>query len=347
MKKSMKCIYVIRMLSRRRLILAITIGLIIFFFYVLRFESKSRTGVARKQKARPKEINLEELKNLTIKRHEVIGASNKQGEDFGFLMPKERFVVPNIAHFIWFTCHTFRFENLISLLSVHRIMRADKIYFHTDCEPDGKLWQEARQLIPTLIVAHRTRPSVIFDKKLNPMWPEHSADIARLEILMETGGVFLDTDVIVVAPLEPLRYYDYVAGRSSDGYLSNGIILATKDSEFLRRFYKSYVEYENDCWDCNSVTKHHDLAVQNSALIHVEPTSLNTPSPDQWEQALLGKFDWKHDHFTIHVWFRKFRDGGKRKFTFTPQNIKLLDTSFGEMCRYIYFGNPDLVKPGF
>ncbi|XP_077868247.1 uncharacterized protein LOC144358428 [Saccoglossus kowalevskii] len=288
------------------------------------------------------EISVRNPCKVSLLRRNVTGDSTKQGALYGNLKPHDKMVVPNIAHFIWFTCHKFRFENLISILSVHRSMRPERILFHTDCEPDNKWWFQAKQLIPVLEVINRTAPTTVFNHTLNPKWPEHSADIARLQILIEMGSVYFDTDVIVLAPLEPLRHYDYVAAKPSQDVVSNGIIFAEKNSRFLRYFYNSYKNYIKSCWGCSSVRMQNKLAKSHWDLLHIEPTSLIGPPWNQWQKILLEKYDWQDERFSIHVFLRKYRRRNL-DYDFTAENIRYLNTTFGEMCRYIYYGSPALI----
>ncbi|XP_077991636.1 uncharacterized protein LOC144445868 [Glandiceps talaboti] len=294
--------------------------------------------------SRPKTWSYLLSSNTTITIHDEMGDSNRQGQQFGFLKPHNNFVVPNIAHIIWFTCHPFQFENLVSILSIHRIMRPEKILFHTDCEPVDRWWQQAKDEISTLEVHNMTRPMTVFDKKLNPKWPEHSADVARLQILMEWGGVYFDTDIFVLAPLEPLRYYDYVVGRPSKNVLNNGVILASKKSKFLDIFYQSYKQYHATCYSCDSVLNHHSLAMRNINLVHIEPNSMIKPPYTEWKSLFLKHYNWKEGHFTIHVWLKMFRQHGNESVIFNDENIKTEDTTFGEMCRYIYYGSLDPIS---
>ncbi|XP_077985186.1 uncharacterized protein LOC144439827 [Glandiceps talaboti] len=273
----------------------------------------------------------------------VTGSSKKQGKGFGFLQPHDHFVVPNIAHSIFFTCHPFVFENLISMLGAHRIMKADKILFHTDCQPEGEWWQEAKDLIPTLIIHNMTMPTEVFGTNLSTNWPEHAADVVRLQILMQWGGVYFDLDTFVLASLDPLRYYDYVVGRSSDNTLANGIILANKNATFLKIFYNSYKNYNSSCWACSSVIKHNELAKEYTHLLHIEPDSMIKPNYVKYKEIFNGNYNWWEEHFTVHVYMRLYWSANRNAPPFTKENIKTLDNAFGEMCRYIYYGSPALI----
>ncbi|XP_077862212.1 uncharacterized protein LOC144343668 [Saccoglossus kowalevskii] len=284
--------------------------------------------------ADPKEVHKANLLRAiaveNITRHVVVDNLEKQEDGYGFLKPHDVAVIPNIAHFGWFSCSNFRFENLISILSVHRIMRAERILFHTDCEPHGEWWNQAKRLVPVLEIVQTTPPTEVFGKTLNPNWPEHAVEVARLRILMDIGGVFMDRNTFIVSSLDPLRYYDYVFARSGLNS-SNGVILATDKSDFLSIYFESYQNYDEGCRNCIFNTRN-ELSKQFSELIHVESTTVVTHSQ---------KFAWK-ESFLIDV--QENRKHVKKKEEFTSQNIKKLDSAFGEICRYVYYGSEQLAN---
>ena len=59
--------------------------------------------------------------------------------------------------------------------------------------------------------------------------------MAKLEVLMEYGGIYLDYDVIMVRPMNELRQYDFTIGKCSwSNKFVAGIVIGTKDFKFLR-----------------------------------------------------------------------------------------------------------------
>lgn len=64
----------------------------------------------------------------------------------------------------------------------------------------------------SLTIVHREPPTHIHGQKLANM--HHRGDIAKIEVLVEYGGIYLDYDVIVVNNLNPLRRYDVTLGKS-------------------------------------------------------------------------------------------------------------------------------------
>ena len=70
----------------------------------------------------------------------------------------------------------------------------------------------------------------------------HRADVLRLQLLIEHGGVYLDLDFLVLKPLSPLLHgpKDFVIGRegaTSDGGfhgLCNAVLLAKPNASFAK-----------------------------------------------------------------------------------------------------------------
>lgn len=122
--------------------------------------------------------------------------------------------VPNIVHYIWHSAKPapLRFDHMIGVLSSHKTIRPDVIYFHTSNEPTGPYWQALKQL-PGLKVVQRAPPTHVFGEKLpEPFYYTSHSNVDRLLVLMEYGGIYLDLDVIVTSSFDELRRHAYVIG---------------------------------------------------------------------------------------------------------------------------------------
>lgn len=68
------------------------------------------------------------------------------------------------------------------------------------------------------------------------------ADFVRALLLARYGGLWIDSDCLVMRPLDAviraLADYDFVAHRERSGFFSNGFIGARPDSEIASAFYK-------------------------------------------------------------------------------------------------------------
>ena len=58
---------------------------------------------------------------------------------------------------------------------------------------------------------HRDPPVRIHGQHISHVY--HQGDVAKIEILLEYGGIYLDYDVIVVNSLDPVRRYDATLGK--------------------------------------------------------------------------------------------------------------------------------------
>ena len=83
----------------------------------------------------------------------------------------------------------------------------------------------------------------MFGKAINIV--EHKSDVARLVILLEVGGIYMDDDIILLKPMDPLMENEMVLGEENYDALANSIILANKDSWFLQKWFLEY-RYFND-----------------------------------------------------------------------------------------------------
>ena len=133
-------------------------------------------------------------------------------------MDGSEFVVPNIAHFTWYTQlpKEFLFHHLLSILSVYRMMKAEKIYFHCNFQPVGKYWDEARSKVPNLIIKGVDPPKSLFGVDLKARVNDATdSDADRLRILQEYGGLYIDLDVLILRSLDPLRRFPTTLGKLS------------------------------------------------------------------------------------------------------------------------------------
>lgn len=149
-----------------------------------------------------KEENMDDNRN---------GLISPDGRITSLLKKSEKFLVPNIVHFVWFSFdERLKFHQMISIRSAYLFIKPDMIILHCDNEPTGYWWKYVKNLIKTLIIRKITPPKIVLGKRLVKV--EHQSDIARIQILQQYGGIYLDFDVIVLKSFDDLRYYNYTMG---------------------------------------------------------------------------------------------------------------------------------------
>ena len=154
------------------------------------------------------------------------------------------------------------------------------------------------------------------------------------------GGIYLDTDVLILKSFDPLRKYNLVLGRATKTTIANGIMIARKGALFLRLWLENYRNYNRDIFGGNSVVFSNLLQKLYPHLVYVELDSLLGPTYRQLEYmyGINNKFfDWSKS-LSIHIFGEnQYRVPG------TPEQLKGFNSTLGQVMRYIYFGSPNLL----
>ncbi|MBN1223736.1 MAG: hypothetical protein JXB23_10830 [Candidatus Aminicenantes bacterium] len=170
-------------------------------------------------------------------------------------------MIPNAIHFIFgmkrnFGGRPFSLAHYIAVKSALVVNKPDKVYFYCAYEPRGKWWEKTKKYVEVIKLRP---PRRIFGKRLKIY--AHRADVLRLQILLEKGGIYLDMDTICVKSLGDLMENRVVLGiqgkpPQTEG-LCNAVILSQKDTEFLRIWLSSFRSMRSQghdkYWDEQSV----------------------------------------------------------------------------------------------
>ena len=89
-------------------------------------------------------------------------------------------------------------------MTLHAQIRPERLLFHHVYEPRGEWWDKAK---PLLSLRRVTPPTSIFGQTVRKF--QHQADVVRLELLLQFGGVYLDLDVLLLR--SRLRVHAHVA----------------------------------------------------------------------------------------------------------------------------------------
>ena len=256
------------------------------------------------------------------------------------------FKIPNLVHYVWFSCHEYRISDYLCMLSSLRYQKPEFILVHGDCEPKGKYWELFKQAAGNkLKMIKKTPPDKVFGNKITAI--EHKSDVARMQILLQIGGMYFDTDTMVLKSLDDLRRdNDIVLGKATPDSLANGGILANKNSWFLKKWFQEYQSFIATNgpspgageWGKNSVQVPFVLWKLFPDKIKVIEIYMFRPS---WDIHLLftGLIDWSN-HWTIHLSTRNMPDVDKHR---TFGQFALLKTTYGELARHVLWGNSSLI----
>lgn len=131
---------------------------------------------------------------------------------------RDEFDIPNDVYYVLFNRTKLDFITYLSILSVLKVQKPETIQIYTDKKwLSGHYWQLINNMITntTIKLNHIERPTHIYGQKLSSIY--HSSDVTRISLLKTYGGIYLDTDVLVLNNMDDLRKgYQMVVGCPDD-----------------------------------------------------------------------------------------------------------------------------------
>lgn len=116
--------------------------------------------------------------------------------------------------------------------------RPDSANIYYDYQPTGVWWKRAMDFVtPIQLPAPEQVAGVPLQHHA------HRADVLRLQVIKQYGGIYLDTDVLCVRPFHPLRDHTVVLGDEEEPDvegLGNAVILAEPGARFIERWIDGY-----------------------------------------------------------------------------------------------------------
>ncbi|XP_049814963.1 uncharacterized protein LOC126262395 [Schistocerca nitens] len=205
--------------------------------------------------------------------------------------------VPNIVHYIIFGKNSLDFISYLSILSVLKVQKPEQLIIHSDSPDFGGNYWLAIKSAPfndtSIHVSLLEQPTHVFGQRLSSVY--HSADVARIQILMQHGGIYLDTDMLVLRSLDRYRNSEMVVAWPYGEYIGNQILIASKNAKFLSMWLNSYRSYHPREWYYNAgkvpteqiLQKHPELAHREHFAFGVTNLGANLYGASPWPQWRL------------------------------------------------------------
>jgi len=234
------------------------------------------------------------------------------------LYSKNNFELPKIIHLIYFKEKDLCAYHLRCIESIIRHMPDYKIIIHNDIEPlDNEYWNKLKEYSQIEIVK-RDRPREFDGFDLH--FVQYQADVARLEILYEYGGIYLDLDVLIVKNFEDIfksnhDFYICKEGKDTENQesgLINSFLAAKPKNEFLR------------IWLDNFKT---GLRMENWAY-HIRETNQTLIKDNPHYTIKYGVCVLDHEYFFPFTWYDRHAFTNKNEIIFDDKTygIHLFDT---------------------
>jgi hypothetical protein len=269
-------------------------------------------------------------------------------------------VVPSVVHFIHLNGGQLPLYIFLHFLAAQHRLKPDIIYFHYVDEPTGRLWhkifdayeiKQANGESKTMIVTPVQHEQPISIHGITPKEWAHKSDIVRLEAIRKYGGIYVDTDVLVLRNFDPFRRVPFTMGDwrapPLDLILCNAVVISTKDSDFLHKWYESYKNADFSCWDCQSTVYPTELARNdtNKPFIHVASRhaffTINWLNPGT--DALFSEHRGREipepyeGIFAQHMWHARHK---RQLGGLAPHYVCTSKSFYGYMLRYALDGTP-------
>ena len=186
-------------------------------------------------------------------------------EDFGW-GEYEHFVSEVGKHMKRQAADSFNIMRYLAIKSAYDVNKPDNIFFYYCYEPHGEWWERAKKYITPIKVE---APKEIFGNPIKSY--AHQADVIRLQLLIEEGGIYLDSDTLCLKPLTPLlEDGGFVMGQEgNEAKLCNAVMLSEKGSEFAKEWLSRYVDFDDDNWAGHSIELPYRLSKEYPNLIRV------------------------------------------------------------------------------
>lgn len=119
-------------------------------------------------------------------------------------------MIPNILHYVHLSegGREWQLHNFLSVKSAALRGWFTQIVMWVDKEIEGEWWDKTKDMVDVYYIEP---PEEIYGIPITQL--AHKSDVLRLQILIEHGGVYVDTDTIFVKSYEPLLDNKFVLGQ--------------------------------------------------------------------------------------------------------------------------------------
>lgn len=259
--------------------------------------------------------------------------------------------VPKIVHFIFglssdFGGKPFGMVHHLVIRAALRSVQPTIAMFHHAHEPQGEWWAKTR---PLLALRKVKSPTSIYGRYLRRF--AHQADVLRLELLLQFGGVYLDLDVLLLRPLDQLIARAAIASggvvlahEGIDGTIGagNALMACVRNASIMVTWYDRYHEFSDSVWNGFSVRLPMELAIaQPGTIALLDYTTMYWPPWNPWGIAQLyrTKRCMLPQSLGVHLWETKMWAVLLSKLT--PQMVRQRDTCFTRLAAAVLDGSFD------
>jgi hypothetical protein len=257
---------------------------------------------------------------------------------------------PDIVHYIFgmeknFGHMGFSLMHYISVLATALYIKpAGGITWHgVYFPPANNTWWACAE--PLLRRAQEQDVRLIYGKEYPDLHVAHKADIIRMRILREEGGIYLDSDIIPLASFEEVRR---VGGKGrlvlgleeapGQTGLCNAVLVGAANTSFINRWWAAYDTFDPKAsWAYHSVLLPRELAAAHPEEVTVLSgraffKPVWTELKELYEED--DGYDYK-DNFAVHLWTSQEGKTYNKLVSLTMQGVFEGKGSFHRVARRV------------
>lgn len=149
------------------------------------------------------------------------------------------------------------------------------------------------------------------------------ADYVRARVLFEYGGIYLDTDMLLLKPLNNLLKYDFFIGEEVEERTSFGIFGATSGHKFLSKMIDFYHQTEFNVFSPPIITHTFSSLINKRSIseneVVLEP-SFFYPLPYERHSEDYKLFI-KSETYAVHLWEHSWKKKERTVFWQLVKNL--------------------------
>lgn len=241
-------------------------------------------------------------------------------------------LIPNLVHYVIYDNFSLNFIAYLSILSVLKVQKPSVIYIHSNENITGHYWnkltQYASKTDSLLIVNYLMKPTHVYGQYISSVY--HASDISRLYVLRQFGGIYLDTDMLIINNVNAFRVYDCVIGKPHHQSIGSQFIMAKKHSTFLKLWQEGYKKYKPRDWYYNAGHYPTEILEKYPGLAYIVPEYFGV---NNLLDKLLSKEPWIQwkQYFGIHILSRH----NETYNYLNEHSAQNLTTNIGAISRWI------------
>lgn len=261
--------------------------------------------------------------------------------------------IPNVYHFVFGLrpqTEPFHLMFYLCLASCLAVNRPERMRFYYQHEPHGPLWDRimpALDLVP--IVPDEWLAAYRYDDPLVARYRyAHLADLVRLQVLAEQGGIYADMDTLFLRP-PPESWFarQFILGRerapgAEPDSLGNAWLASAPGAEFARLWLAGMREAFDGSWSSHSTALPYRLACAAPELVDVEPATAFYAldwTPAHLRDLLRGSVELPADAYSLHLWSHLWFESDRTDFSsfsarlLTPEYVRYAGTTYARLAR--------------